>query len=395
MPQVNRVRGNVGSGARRIVYPWTPEEDALLRQAYAANGGGEPSAVKRLPGRSLEGIRSRAVKLKLTRMRWWTAEDLERLKSMWGLEPVEEIARVLRRNRNAVVWRANQLGLQIGIPDGWESMSSASERTGYPLPCLRTILRWSEVRIVKQFTRYTKGKIPKCIVEISEVDYAVHEWHETETVAEAAERIGWSRLRMLLAMERAGCAPPRRTQSGKTRRRSHSRVLSSDVDKAVAAEARHCLESWSLVEIRAEMHIASQTIVKWLREDGYQRLTRYQRVPHETLCALITKRMGHVEAVRVSPRQRRALQRLPLPAQVVHAEKRRGLLWRTLEGKGWVVWDGDTLRRTPAGDQVAAWSHVPRKYRAEILAKLAERTKQIEGAPVAPANTNSAEEAAA
>lgn len=388
--QVNRVSGNSAPSARRVIAPWTPEEDAKLKSAYAPNGGGETSAAKRLPGRTMEAIRSRACRLKLSRARWWTADDIERLRSMWGIETVENIARMMRRNRNAVVDRARHLGLTIGIPDGWESMSAASVRTGYPLPCLRTILRWSEVRIVKQFTRYTKGKIPKCIVETSEVDYAVHEWHQTETLAAAAERIDWSRIRLLEALKRAGCEPPKRTQGGD--KRSHLRLPSADVDKAVAAEAAHRARTWSLVEIRSHLRIASVTAVKWLREAGWVASSRYERVPHEKLCEVVASRLGSVNAVHVTTRQRSALGRLPMSAEDVRNEKRRRSFWSRMEDKGWIRWDGDTLRRTHAGDKASVWSHVPRKYRQEILDKLAARTRALQGEP---ANTVTKEARAA
>lgn len=105
---------------------WTPDEDELLRRAYAA--GDTLTPLRQLLGRGVCSIRWRAGELGLRgthakrdgwRGRVWSAEDEALLRAEFGNTPSPELARKLGRTKAAMFSRANALGLVHGYLRPW------------------------------------------------------------------------------------------------------------------------------------------------------------------------------------------------------------------------------------------------------------------------------------
>lgn len=117
-----------GPVVRRLGYgrgwgrPWSPEEDALLRQAYVA--GASLTPLRTRLGRTNHSIRWRAEYLGLrgTHVRRngfragpdWTEAELAVLRAEYGTTPNAELAAKLGRTKAAMFTRANLLGLVHG-----------------------------------------------------------------------------------------------------------------------------------------------------------------------------------------------------------------------------------------------------------------------------------------
>ena len=103
--------------------PWLPEEDDLLRDAYAHNKSLTP--LRSRLGRSRTSIAWRAGELELqgTHARpngWrtepsWTAEDIAVLRRDYGAVPTPELARRLNRPKAGIYTKAWSLGLKHGF----------------------------------------------------------------------------------------------------------------------------------------------------------------------------------------------------------------------------------------------------------------------------------------
>ncbi len=178
-------------GALAGCVPWTSREDAIFSAAYSQ--GGISAAAAALPNRSENAIKHRAGRLGLQRRRRWTAADDQTLRDGWELGwRVSIIAKHLGRTKAATYKRAQDIGLPLGVPDGWEHLSAAAERTGYATQQLRRILRWAGVHMRNALSRPCRSRSGRrqWIVEPEVVDEAVARWHATEPVTTAARRVG-------------------------------------------------------------------------------------------------------------------------------------------------------------------------------------------------------------
>jgi hypothetical protein len=205
---------------------WTPEDDARLRVAYVK--GGIALAREVLPARSAPSLFHRARKLGLSRRPRWTAEDDRRLTFEWaeGLS-LATVAKRLGRTQAATYWRAQQIGLPLGVPDGFEYFSAAAERTGYATKQLRAILATHGVRLHATLSRTSPEKRPRRMhfVDPLLVDDAVAAWVQAEPVEAAARRLGicGESLRRRLARVGVENAPGSR---------QHIRVTAEQVEAA-------------------------------------------------------------------------------------------------------------------------------------------------------------------
>ena len=92
--------------------PWTAVEDAILRHEWP-----DIEKVAARTGRTPDAIRHRAYRLELPprppteRVTQWSAEDDERLKQLYGVMSAAKIGEMLGTTKNAVIGRANRLGL--------------------------------------------------------------------------------------------------------------------------------------------------------------------------------------------------------------------------------------------------------------------------------------------
>jgi AraC-like DNA-binding protein len=220
--------------------PWTDSEDAIVREHYAADGVRGVQAL--LPARSAASIHHRARRLNSLRRRRWTAADDAKLRSLWtGELCVREIASAIGRSAATTYWRAQQIGLPLGVPDGWEYLTTSAERVGFCVSQLRRILAAAQVPVRPVLARPSEARGRKArlagkrmqrhrygMVWPADVDAAVQDWLECDTVEKHAERLGVSRETLSRRLRALGGVKP----GGKR----HWRV--TDAEARAALEAK-------------------------------------------------------------------------------------------------------------------------------------------------------------
>jgi|HubBroStandDraft_1064217.scaffolds.fasta_scaffold327182_2 hypothetical protein len=207
---------------------WSLAEDALLRRDYCRLGA---STVAVKLGRTFSSVAKRAARLGVQSHRRWTAKDDALLRAHWeGGSTLEWIAGKLRRSKATTYWRAQHLGLPLGVPPGYEYLSAAAKRTGYSAGQLRRILAWAAVPVSRTLSRPTKAPRRFHCVDPFEVDEALAKWHATETI-EGAARARWRSAEWLVArLRRSGVAIA--SVGGKAK--AHRRVPSEAIERALA-----------------------------------------------------------------------------------------------------------------------------------------------------------------
>lgn len=210
--------------------PWTEAEIVLLRESYAS--GGINAAKVALPHRSACSIFHRAHKLLgAARRRHWTKHDLERLEFLWDAShSLPWIAKQLGRTLKTTYQRAQELGLPLGCPRGYEYLTNAGIRTGYTTGQLRHILRWAGCPIHPALSRTVRGRKRSHVVDPQDVDDALERWHATETCETAARRRGRCGETLKRRLQHLGVFAP----GGKR----HLRVTEDQVDAAFAIPVR-------------------------------------------------------------------------------------------------------------------------------------------------------------
>lgn len=212
--------------------PWTSQELDALRSRYLTVAADTLSAELR---RSRSAIFHKATRLGLVKNRRWTAADDNALRYLWGELPLRQIADKLGRSPLTIYWRAQKIGLSLGVADGSEYLSHAAARAGYTSVQLRRILKWAGVRVRRAMSRNTRNgrRVPHIVVPF-DVDEAIAAWHRTETVEEAARRhgiCGDTLRRWLIEAADAGAKVPKKP----TRFRAHWRVETVTLDEVVRA----------------------------------------------------------------------------------------------------------------------------------------------------------------
>lgn len=235
--------GRVSRGAVDTYQEWTAEEDATLRAAYA--NGGIDAALAALPHRGRNSLYHRARRLKVFRRRRWTPEDDAHLRRLWNAElDLDDIAARLGRTPLTTYWRAQKIGLPLGVPDGWELITTAADRTGYATTQLRQILRAAGATIRRALTepahhakkqkKTNKRGRPRFIVARGEVDVAIEAWHATEPVHAAARRLGMHGSTLMAKLRIAGVERRRPVGKPCKNARPHWRVSAEDIERALA-----------------------------------------------------------------------------------------------------------------------------------------------------------------
>lgn len=187
----------------RFEHPWSLAEDETLRAAYSS--GGIHAAQAALPGRSQTAIYHRARRLGLSRRRRWTEADNNRLRVLWDLAiPLTRIAHELGRDKAAVYVHAQAMRLPLGCPEGFEHLTAAAERVGYPAKTLRRILAWAGVPVKVTLSRPVRASWRRQIVDPLDVDEAVAAWLKTEPAEAAARRLGISGDRLRDRLRKVG-----------------------------------------------------------------------------------------------------------------------------------------------------------------------------------------------
>lgn len=244
---------------------WTKSEDAILRAHYRS----EPieAWIDRLPGRTAFMVKNRAHRIGVCRPWKYSEEDIATIRLAWGSVPISLIAKKVNRRPATVYWYAIQkLGLRAGIPQGYESIQQAAERTGYSPSAMRNMLRADGHQIIKRPTSGVKppahGK--RCahsmmMAETYDVDSAVEWFTSSETLEEASRRTGYSRtaVRRYLAIAGVEVVP-------RVAKRLYHRFLRADVDRAV----KLVMSRETITDASSRTGVSQQTLAKWLREEG-------------------------------------------------------------------------------------------------------------------------------
>lgn len=245
--------------------PWSNGEDAVLRDAYLK--GGIKLATAEL-GRSKSAILHRANRLGVQRRRRWTAEDDQQLRLSWGTMTLTALARRLDRTPLTTYYRAHELGLQRGAPEGMEYVRQAADRTGYQSNQLLQILRAGGVRPMRTLSRPGKPASYRFhFVDPFDVDQAIAAWQATEPVEAAARSRGMcgATLREWLRdAKRDGIKLP---PEPSPRTRKHWRVPSVVIDQVIAVRVR--LES--VEQASKRVGVSRQTLCRWLTDAGVPR----------------------------------------------------------------------------------------------------------------------------
>lgn len=219
------------TGAVQHFTPWSQEDLRTLATVYAS--GGIKAAICAFPTRSRSSLYHAAKRLGIQRRPRWTKREDQRLRTEWGSLSMNELARAFGRPRDGIYVRAQQLGLPLGCPDGYEYLSRAAERCGYDSTQLRRILRWAGVHVRESYSRTHGPHRSFHIVDPLDVDDAVAAWHRTETLNGAARRYGCACETIARRLRRMG-VDPRKTSR---RRNAHHRVETALIDRAMAGAA--------------------------------------------------------------------------------------------------------------------------------------------------------------
>jgi hypothetical protein len=213
---------------------WTEEEKTLLQSKFKYRRGYR-AIKKALPHRSRRSIYQMARKLGLTKRSHWSQEEADRLRVLWGAEPLDRIAKLLDRTKAGVYQYAKHtLGLKVGCPNGWERMAHAAKRTGYMVETLKNILAHAGIKPSPSYSLVErKAKYHVFIVRPGDVDYAVSVWCDSETLFDAACRRGMCVDTLKSQLIESGLQPP-------AKKHAVWRIPSKDIDDAIkkSAEAK-------------------------------------------------------------------------------------------------------------------------------------------------------------
>lgn len=236
--------------------PWTPAEDDAIRSRYYEQ---EAAELADHLGRTEVAIFQRAKRLGMTKNRRWTPDDDQHLTALWGAMSLGHVARTIGRTPQTTYWRARKLGLKCGAVQGMEYISTAAERTGYGTGQLRQILRWAGVKVIRSASRITKSRRHFHVVDSFDVDEAVAQWHQTETVESAAQARGVCGHTLRVWLIQAGLK--------RGNKKKHWRVKSVAIDHVIAEHAKR-QELRSLCEEARRIGVNRWTLNRWLTAAG-------------------------------------------------------------------------------------------------------------------------------
>lgn len=216
--------------------PWTPAEIAALRTAYAS--GGIHAARAALPERSTLSLYKKARRLGLRRKRCnWTERDFAKLRALWSPETtLEAIAAALGSTPKTVYWYSRRLNLPA-VPEGWERLTHAAERTGYDTGQLVAILLAANVSVYRTLSRPSEPRGQRRrhrsrfrVVWAADVDQAVADWTQREDARSVEQRIGISDTALVARLKAAGVKKLSR------KRNARWRLTPEDLERALGVK---------------------------------------------------------------------------------------------------------------------------------------------------------------
>jgi hypothetical protein len=198
--------------------------------------------------------------------RHWTKQDDRALTHAWGeFQSLTHLATHLGRSPASVYWRARELGLKRGAPEGTEYLTHAANRCGYSTAQLTRILRWAGVSIHRTLSRpgraATRGYH---YVDPLDTDDAVIAWLATEPLYTAATRHGLTAETVERLLREHGVTRPKRKRNPK----GHWRVESALVDELVSAYRKRKSEYLSIGRHAERLGVYRHTLAKWLQRAG-------------------------------------------------------------------------------------------------------------------------------
>jgi hypothetical protein len=297
--------------------PWTEEEKALLRRAYIT--GGIKAAKAAFPHRSEWGLYHILHRMGVQRARRWTREDIDHLRTYWGTETLPSLCRTLKRTRPAICGKARLLGLPLGCPQGLEYLTRAARRTGYKVKQIRRILRWAGVGIKMAYS--ARPKFRTHIVDPFDVDEAVKEWHETETLDAACKRLGIDDRTLKRRLERVGVTP---CKTDPENPRAHYRIKTKDIDTAM----QFWRESETIDAGAKRVGTTAWLLRKYLRQEGILPVSKPRTRPR-----IPSREIDRVIAKHEREEQKQSLSRIMLGSS--HGNPQRQ--GRDHEDRGWLL----------------------------------------------------------
>lgn len=229
----------VAAGCR----PWTDEERNIVTEKLALMPF---EAVAELVGMTPRAVRSEVFRMRLRGNNApplekpnWTTGEQNRLRFLWK-QPlsIEDIAKEFNRPVGGVYSYATEvLGLPTSKPEGFEYMHNVAKLCGYHHATLSRICAWAGVPVLVARSEPRTGgkKQPKTdhrrhIVSVEAARRACGAWGATESVKEAATRVGLHHDILRRALRKAGFEKHPATGS-------IWRVTKDEVERALALRA--------------------------------------------------------------------------------------------------------------------------------------------------------------
>lgn len=164
----------------------------------------------------------------------WSDADLRTLRTEWHeLSERRLRERFPGRSWLAILHKATELGLPMGVPQGHVSVERAITELGLTRPTFFAICEARSVRVRLQYTdgctRKTLGRhrAPRRYVDLEEARTALGWWLSTETPQEAARARGLYPGTLRRWLNEAGLV-------AKVKQGVRQRVVTADVDRVVA-----------------------------------------------------------------------------------------------------------------------------------------------------------------
>lgn len=212
---------------------WTEAEDAVLRRFYPRLKHKRTSArtwaelLRRLPGRTRDGIRMRTDALGISVRRAWSPTEDATLRRLWSDTCVRTIRESLGgRSWHSIEARAIKLRLE-GRWQGYVSLAAAADRLGYDARALLRIFEIEGVQAVVRAPKHSEAGQHR-VVEWDAAQEAVQRWCAKETTRDASNRTGIPFKRLVPWLDAAGLM--RREGTGFV-----NRLDPAAVDRVVAA----------------------------------------------------------------------------------------------------------------------------------------------------------------
>lgn len=209
---------------------WTRDEEAVIRRLYARAGRRRrrvqwEKILRALPGRTRDAIKSHAHAMRCaSRGTGWGRREERTLTRLWGEDGERALMDALPgRTWIAITRHAEEMGLPMGMPQGFVTPKEAARRLGCDGETVMRLAARAGVPVTRQTTarhvrgtQRAKGFRARLMVEWDKIREACERELQLETVAYAAERVGVPRATLRRWIYEADVLAP--CPEGRTRR---------------------------------------------------------------------------------------------------------------------------------------------------------------------------------